>query len=239
MNSTQQLTSYIKNGTPCIFVKYGDGEYNAANFYEGCNCDGTPYTKNLGEKLIESFIYNSQQSNSMLGKWDMDVSLSRFWESLVNVKINWVDFTTIIMNFGKPHQTYMDKIEFFKTIKQSNLKKIYIANAKKHRAKELLNLDHHIIIDSSNWFDTEYSSVFNSIKTTVGDSGDNTLILVSGGMGAKYLISELHKCYPTAIYIDIGSSLDSICTKNKTRAGSWSYEGYCIYFKELLPEGWD
>jgi hypothetical protein len=222
-----------------MFVKYGDGEYNAANFYQGGNCDGTPYTKNLGEKLIESFIYNSQQSNSMLGKWHMDSSLGPFWESLVNVKINWVDFTTILFDSGKQHESYLDRVNFYRAIKESEFKKIYVANSKMYKAKELLKLDHHIIIDSSNWFDTEYSSVFNSIKTTVGDNGDKTIILVSGGMGSKYLVSELHKLYPTAIYIDIGSSLDYICTKNKTRAHSMSYGDICAHFKDLLPEGWD
>ena len=69
MNSTQQLTWYINNSIQCIFAKYGDGEYNAANYWNGGNCDNTPYTKNLGDKVRESFLYSSQQSNAMMGAW--------------------------------------------------------------------------------------------------------------------------------------------------------------------------
>ena len=96
MNSTQQLTWYITNSIPCMFLKYGDGEYNAANFYEGGNCDGTPYTKNLGQKVRESFIYNSQQPNAMIGAWH-DTSNRAFWESLGNSVVNWVDYHTCLL----------------------------------------------------------------------------------------------------------------------------------------------
>lgn len=69
MNSTQKLTSDINNNKACIFVKYGDGEYYAATYQNGQNCDNTPYTKNLGDKVRESFVYISAQNNSMLGLW--------------------------------------------------------------------------------------------------------------------------------------------------------------------------
>ena len=40
MSSTSTLTRYIKEDVPCVFAKYGDGEYQCANFWNGGNCDG-------------------------------------------------------------------------------------------------------------------------------------------------------------------------------------------------------
>lgn len=237
MNSTQQLTHFIKNGTPCIFAKYGDGEFRAANFYQGGNCDGTPYTKNLGEKMREAFLYCSQQPNAMMGAWH-DSSDSVFWEGLGNSKVNWVDFHTVLIDNNKKIDANNDRLELFKALKESDRKKIYVANPNMHKAKDLLNLDYHIQINPTNWFDTEYESVFSSIRNAIS-SDDETIVLTSAGMGAKYLISDLHKLYPKAIYVDIGSGLDLICTKKSTRSYNPSYTALCNYLKPILPEDWD
>ena len=41
MSSTQRLTKWIKDDIPCIFAKYGDGEYRCANFWDGANNEAT------------------------------------------------------------------------------------------------------------------------------------------------------------------------------------------------------
>jgi hypothetical protein len=234
MNSTQQLTWYITNSIPCMFLKYGDGEYNAANFYEGGNCDGTPYTKNLGEKVRESFVYNSRQPNAMIGAWH-DTSNRAFWESLGNSVVNWVDYHTVIIDNTKNIHESTDKLELFKSIRQTTRKKIYVANAGMYKAKQIFSIDSFVDVDPSDWFDTEYEEVFNSVCEEVEDDA-NTLIMTSAGMGAKYLVSQLHRLYPRAIYIDIGSAFDAICTKKRTRDCSPSYEDLCEYLRPMMNE---
>jgi len=232
MNSTQQLTWYIKNNVPCIFAKYGDGEYNAANYWEGGNCDGTPYTKNLGEKVRESFVYNSQQKNSMIGVWH-DSSNKIFWDSLGNSNINWVDFHTVLIDNNKPANHNNDRLELFKSIKESSRRKIYIANPNMNVSQKIFNIDSHIKIHPSNWFDTQYESIFYRVKSEVIDD-NNTMILTSAGIGAKYLISQLHKLFPNAIYIDIGSGFDKLCTGQHTRLYNPSYEEIYDYLRPIL-----
>jgi hypothetical protein len=240
MNSTQQLTHFIRNNTPCIFAKYGDGEFNAANFWNGGNCDGTPYTKNLGEKVRESFIHSSQQPHAMMGAWH-DTSNRAFWEGLGNQNanwkpVNWVDFHTVLIDNNKPIHHSPDRLNLFTAIKESTRKKIYVANEKMSRAKEAFSIDHHIVVDQSNWFDTNYDAVLNRIKYAV--ENDNTMILTSAGMGAKYLISNLHELYPNEIYIDIGSGFDLLCTKQVTRTYNPSYHELCQYLRPMLPPSW-
>jgi hypothetical protein len=61
------------------------------------------------------------------------------------------------------------------------------------------------------------------------------MILFSAGMGAKYLISVLHKLYPKAIYIDIGSAFDTICTGIVTRKCYSSYTDLVNYLSPIMP----
>ena len=218
MNSTQTLTEYINTNTPCMFVKYGDGEMLAATYSQGENCDRTPYTTNLGDKLRLSFIYNSQQSNSLIAIWHNINSHKLFWESLLSNEkqisnVNCVNYHTIIIDYL---HSSSDKLELYKAIKYSKRNKIYIANNNMGKSKTIFNIDHHISIHPNNWFETEYQSVFNDVTKKIIDDS-NTMVLTSAGMGAKYLISELHRLYPNAIYLDIGSAFDIICTGIETR----------------------
>jgi hypothetical protein len=235
MNSTQELTWNIKNSIPCIFAKYGDGEYSAATFQDGHNCDGTPLTHNLGVRLRESLQYIVKQPNSMIGKWHTP-TVYNFWQSLVDIPIHYVDYHTVINDKECVNNT--DKLELFKSIKESSKKKIYIANPLLKRSKILLNIDDHIEVDYSNWFETHYESVRDSVCSSI-KSDSNTIIMTSAGIGAKPLIADLHMLFPNAIYIDIGSALDTICTKRDSRGCTPSYSLLCEYYKPIIPPDWE
>ena len=235
MNSTQELTSYIETNTPCMFVKYGDGEYYAAIYVDGGNCDGTPYTKHLGDKVRESFLYTSQQENALIGEWH-SLKNKPFWEGLGTTKtVRWVDFHTVLID---QTTSSPDKMNLFKAIQQSPRKKIYVANGTLQRAVQFFHLHAHVIIDPSNWFETQYDEVFREVSSAVEDDA-NTMILISAGMGGKYLISQLHQKFPKAIYIDIGSGFDMLCAKRNSRTYHPSYESLCTYLSPILPFGWD
>ena len=235
MNSTQQLTWYIKNNIPCMFLKYGDGEFNAANYYEGQNCDGTRYSRNLGDAIRESFVYNSSQANAMIAAWH-DTSNKEFWESLGGTPPNWVEYHTLLLDSNDEDAT--EKVELYRAIKESSRKKIYVANPRMLRAMDVFALDRFIPIDGSHWFDTDYNEILADVSSEIINDS-NTLILTSAGMGAKKLVSDLHRRFPRAIYIDVGSGFDTLCTKIPTRACSPSYEQICIYLRSLLPPNWE
>jgi len=245
MNSTQILTWFIENNIPCLFVKYGDGEYYAANYSKGGNCDGTPYTKNLGDKVKDSFLYNSQQLNSMMGAWH-DVEHQKFWERVVTTKtnsihsihsihsINWVDFHTVLIDNHTIKNK--DRLHLFQAIKNSTLKKIYVANATMQKVLHLLKIDSHVVIDAKNWFDTEYQPTLHAVQSEIKKNKNNnkTLILCSAGMGAKYLISELHQLFPQCIYVDIGSGFDLLCRGTPSRTYNPSLPVLQEYLKPLM-----
>ena len=238
INSTY-IVNCINNKIPFIFLKYGDGEYLCAskNFINNnniANCDNDKYTKKLSDYLKSSFKYIVEtESNYYFGKWH-DNSVAEYWESLVNKKINWVDYHTLLI-----YDNDLNKLEIYKTIKNAKHKKIYICNELLKKAEILLNIDYMVYIPMNNWFDNSFESILEKIKKIIGLDIGNFIVMTSCGMSAKVLITELYKVYPNEIYLDIGSGLDTICTKRSTRGLFVNYEFCLNYFKDILPDNWD
>ena len=168
MNITTLLTNCVKKHIPISFSKYGDGEYNCAKNEYGTNCDNDSYSKKLSNALNISFSYLANKTdNSYMGMWT-DIEKTSYWESLSSRRVNWAKYETIIIDDKhiENKELYIEqKINLFKAIKESKLKKIIICNPLLARAKMLLNIDHEIYIPLNNWFDTNYIEILNYILT--------------------------------------------------------------------------
>jgi hypothetical protein len=196
-------------------VKYGDGEEQSARGCSGKNCNDTPYTPALARSVRESFLYNIQQTNSMIGKWYDCVG---YWEELastIGASIPYVDNGTALFTKYDNPQQIRDKIELYKAIRNSSMRKIYVANELHRDACPIFRIDHLVEIHRSNWFEQSFDDVLAQTRDLM-DPG-NTLVLVSAGIGGKYLITELHRSFPTCLYIDIGSGFDKIVSGINTR----------------------
>lgn len=234
MEITSYLTECIRTRTPVSFSKYGDGEHSAANGHPGHNCDSDNYTDTLREGLLKSFVYMVDEGpNTFIGIWH-DGGHIDFWKSLVQKPIQIAKYHTIIMD----SENRTEKVQLLKSIKESTLKKIYICNPLMVRAKHLLNIDYMIHVPFNNWVDTQYNEILESINACIKD-GEQYIIMTSAGMGAKLLIGELSRLYPTNIYLDFGSALDKVCTKKTSRGWEPSYEEFMHDLRELIPENWE
>jgi hypothetical protein len=205
----------IKTGQPFVFAKYGDGEYNAAVQLQGGNCDGTPYTPKLGEGVKDAFCYVAKQPNVYIGQWDDFNGVDKYFQSLIDTPVQWVNYNIFI--FKSKQQFYEQQLAFYKAIRESNKQKLYVCNpAMAERAGPLLNLDAAVTVDPVNWFETNYGDVLNRTISAVKDP-NNVMILTSAGMGAKVLITDLYKVFPSATIIDVGSALDLMCSGRRSR----------------------
>jgi hypothetical protein len=232
---TEQITNFIKEDIPFIFVKFGDGEFNAAVGNYGCNCDNDPYTLKLKNGIINAIEYYSRLNNAYCGEWHTS-NVSRFFNSIALGKLNWVNYHTCIMDDNSFNNE--DKLNLFKSIHNSKRKKLLIANELMVRAKYLLNINHHVVVPYQNWLDHDFDTIFNEIINFLKND-QNPLIITCAGMASKVLIMELHKLFPNGIFIDIGSGLDYLCTKKCSRGNAFAYEKLEEYFKEILPENWN
>jgi hypothetical protein len=234
-NIINQISSCIKEKTPISFLKYGDGEYNAVNNVNGKNCDNDKYTDKLKNKLIESFTYLvNNNNNAYIGCWSGGI-YNTFWENLANTtNIKWTDYHTIIMDGNNQPE----KINLYKTIRYSNLKKIIICNPLLLKAKILFNIDYMVNISFNNWFDSDYDKILNQVKKIMNNN-EQYIVITACGMGAKVLISDFIKSYPNNIYLDFGSAIDKLCTKKNTRGGGLSYDQLLIDLKDIIPPNWN
>jgi hypothetical protein len=236
MENTDYLTECILSKTPVSFLKYGDGEYAAASGVQGGNVDGDNYTETLKNGLRNSFKYMAEHApNVRFAIWPFDNHI-QFWQRLTEKPIQNYDYCSIIME-GK---NWDKKVNFFKAIKQSTLRKVYVCNRLMVRAKNLLNIDHMVHVPFRNWVDIELDSIVGQLKTILSENNaEPTIVLTSAGMGAKILISELIRHFPNNIYLDIGSALDQVCTKRSTRFYNSAYETEMEYLKDLIPPDWE
>jgi len=196
----------------------------------GSNCDGDNYTSELRESIKSSFK-GIVELGGFIGLWWESI-VKEYWESQIEKKerIKWVNYHSIIID----NNSKEEKIELYKSIKDSKINKIYIHNYLLIKSKMLLNIDTQILIDLKNWFKYK-EEIKNQIKNAMKEKN---IILTSMGMGAKVLIYELKKEFPNNIYIDIGSALDLICTKHDSR-GKNHYQNHKDIFQSILPHDWE
>ena len=232
---TEMITDFINKDIPFLFVKFGDGEYNAANRVKGNNCDNDSYTERLGDGILQAIQYTSLTPNAYCGCWHTG-TVPDFFNSVVSGKINWVDYHICILD----NHTFENQKKFllFQAIQQSKRKKVLIGNELLGKAKTLFHMDEHIVVPYNNWFSTDFDNILKKTTECYKDD-DIPFVITCAGMGSKVLLMELHKLFPKGIFLDIGSGLDYVCTKKCSRGWSYSYEQLEAYFRDLLPSNWN
>lgn len=236
MLTTEFIIDCIEKKKPISFSKYGDGEYFCASklYKSEENCDLDKYTDKLSECLKKSFKYLVENgNNSFIGKWS-DLKISNFWESLTDKEIRWGPYNALTL-YNKNKNT----VNIYKSIKNASQKKIYVCNELLIKSKILLNIDNIVLIPFNNWFDEKFDEVLKKIIDLIGIEDGNHIVITSCGMSSKVLICELYKLYPNGIYLDIGSALDTLCTKKNTRVSDFSYEIAYDLFKDIIPDNWE
>jgi hypothetical protein len=224
----------IKTETPIYFGKYGDGEFFCIMSYQGSNCDNDKYTEKKKNGLIESFKFMvDEMPNSYIGCWH-DKSHINYWKNLVCKPIKWANYHSIMLDNTN---TY-DKIELYKSIKNSTMKKIYICNPLLVKAEILFNIDHMVHVPFNNWFDTLFEETLEKIKNIIKDD-TKYIIMTSAGMGAKVLLYQLAKQFPNNIYLDFGSALDKICTLRTSRGWEPDYDTTMSWLHDIIPANWN
>lgn len=205
----------IQTNTPFVFAKFGDGEYNAVIGLHGANCDGTPYTQTLGQKIRDAFLYLNTFENVYIGKWADFNSVAEYWVKLAQHPIHWADYNLLIC---RSKSEFLNRgLQYFTAIRNAPQQKIYVCNQSMvSLSKDLLNIHDFTVVDPVNWFEASYDRILHDVSSKVKNP-ENVMILTSAGMGAKPLIADLWKKYPKAIIIDVGSALDAVCSLRKSR----------------------
>lgn len=205
----------IQTNIPVVYVKFGDGEFYAIKQYPGSNCDRTPYTPRLGNSLKISFTYFLTLPHVTIGRWHQPPVTDYLISLSSSGHVPWGDYC--IFMFQSVSEFNHKCLPLYRSIRYATQQKIYVCNEfLVERSKTLFNIDNHIIIHPSNWFETTFDSTFKQICDTVRVP-TNVIFLISAGMGGKYLIFKLQREFPNSIIMDIGSAFDQICSLRQTR----------------------
>jgi hypothetical protein len=213
MKTIKDFREMIEKNKNFSFVKQGDGEIFCMKGYVGSNCDGHPYSPELGKALTDAYTLFNDLDNCYVTKW-AEFDIPGFYP---RSKGN-VDGDTFLHN-----DINHNKFDFFKSLKESKRKKVFIGPIRLLEVIKFLKIDQFVEIPLVNSFSYDFKI----------EPEDNAIYLFSAGMPAKVWIAKLIRSNPNITCIDIGSGFDPIFV-GYTRTRQASMESLKRVYKPLL-----
>ena len=211
----------IRNGDNFSFVKMGDGEMLAMLGAQGANCDGQSYGEKLAKSLKEAYKSFSDKPWIRITRWKlpgMEKEIENFEKEL---GILCTEDHDLLMN--RVGEISSDHYEFWKTIKESKRRKIFVGPERLSGIVNFLNVDQMKIVPQSNAFDKDMD--FKPEKDDIW--------LFSAGLASKAWIAEVLKMCPNVTCIDSGSAFDPIFVGG-TRTNQLPQAYLKEFYKDLL-----
>jgi hypothetical protein len=216
------------------FIKYGDGELLCMIGGMGKNCDDHPYSKTLGKLLEQSFV--------KLFRFYDDVYLAEWTDNLVDTRNSYIRKNNLKPKFAE-YECFLTLEEniknnkllnFYKLLKNSKRKKIFIGPKKLVKVKNMLDIDKYIDVPIVNAF-----SEYDKVKSQLYDYGvnDNNIYILCCSMMSCVICSDLKEMNPKITLLDVGSGFDPIFSQ-KTRPKQPTTSNCFNYFREVLPKGY-
>jgi hypothetical protein len=139
------------------------------------------------------------------------------------INVNFVNFEILLQN-----TLSQNKFDFYKSIKYSERKKIFVGPNRLFDIENFLNVDTLIEVPLVNSF-SEYENVLASLKSEIEN---NSIILFSCGMPAKSLIYKSLEFNSNITCLDVGSGFDSLFIGH-TREGQLNSAVVKNFYNEL------
>ncbi len=214
-------------------VRFNDGELQCANEVQGENCDGHPYSSELGKLLKESLDFFMSQDNVYLTDpiggvaktivempwidpyfFDILRDTRYFFEPYLN---RHPSFKNFIDSEGLHHRINAMPIQlrdFVNTIRNSRRRKLYVGPKRMEGIINFIDSTNYTFIPENNCFD-QYEIIKKHLKESITN---DCIAIITAGMMTKPLIMELIKHNPNGTYLDFGSSFDPMFYE-QTRTG--------------------
>lgn len=219
MDTLKIWTNYIENNINFSFIKFGDGEFYCMMGKDGENCDGHKYTPELAVKLYDAWYFFNTLDNIYIAEWaghkpgmNYLTESEKFQLDLIsktNVNVSFVNFEILLQNTLSE-----EKFNFFRSIKKSNNKKIFVGPDRLSGVVEFLNIDKFVSVPLVNAF-SNYDEILKNIEVEVDD---NCIFMFSSGLPTKSFINKILEKNKKVTCLDIGSGFDSLFV-GQTREG--------------------
>jgi nucleoside-diphosphate-sugar epimerase len=231
-----EFSQRLLHGSNFTIVKYGDGELRnmiSKNEHDH-NCDGNFYYRELGDELVQSYIYFLNNANSYICKWHsheylIQNKIEEDYHDSFDSERKFLYYDIIIHKLP----ISIEQLQFFKIVRYLNRPKLYISNGYMINAlSPVLGLTHAIEIPMQNTYqqkDQLYEMIDNIMFSL-----DNAIIMTSAGMFSKVIIAHMSQKYPNNTYLDIGSSFDGLVRPSRDFMETPIYKSELI--KHYAPE---
>lgn len=187
-STLQQFKYNIENNINFTFVKRGDGEVACMNGETGGNCDGHPYSKELGDKLKEAYQYLQS-----VGAHIVDFEDQKNYNVLLH----------------RTDNNLQELSDFYKAIRDSKRPKFLLAPNRLKPIASHLNAWHDLVSEINAF--AHFDLVLENIPIY-----ENGIYMFCAGMPAKAWIHEMSKRNPNATYLDCGSAFDPSISETRT-----------------------
>lgn len=227
----------IIKGENFSFVKFGDGEIICmmGAYQPGVdfNCDNHPYSVELGDKLLDAWNFLNDRDNIFIAEWDCFENINNdndVRERYEYQKKLYSSSKFMFVNYEILLQTSLSesKFNFYKAIKYSNRKKIFVGPSRLSGTVDFFNMNLMIEIPIENAF----SSYDNTIKQLYNEIVDDCILIFTCGMPAKSFIHKSIDYNNNITCLDMGSGLDPLFV-GRTRDGQIHHNIVKNYYMNL------
>jgi hypothetical protein len=237
----------INNNNNFSFIKFGDGELYCMMGAPGQNCDKHPYSPELGNKLIDAwnFFSDTNIKNIYIAEWgdqpgsfgmpqyarpvqNLNNPVFSFLQHILSHRqhhnFNFVNYEILMHHTVSEH-----KYNFFKCIKESNRKKIFVGPERLHRVQQFLNKHVHIPIPILNSFGA-YDTI---LSRCLEETENNAIFIFCGSLPSKSLIHKILQNNSNVTCLDAGSSFDPLFVGG-TREGQINTDILLAFYQEII-----
>lgn len=228
INLINTFSDFVINNKNFSFLRFGDAELLCMHGKtEGRTKDLHNYSTELGNELLNALKKFVNRENVFLGKWDRNacaVILNSYIEQL-NIK-NLCSFHILSSESDYVNQ---HQYNFYKTLKESNRKKVFVAHEGLKKMSSFLNSDEMILIPKINAFNE-----IEKIKEACLQSYEpNSIYIYCAGMNTKVLIGNTLEKFKDTTHLDIGSAYEPF-VNNITRSKHMNSPELNNFYKDLL-----
>ena len=186
----------------------------------GQNCDGHPYSEELGTMLQNSLTNNARREDVFLGDWTgwNGDTLSEYRDQLLgNIMPNYVLYEILLNHEDFPNEKLFNLHE---ALRYDLRNKVFVGPRRLSGVKDMLKCNTHVEAPLSNTF-SEYHRIANECFDLIKPY---TIFLFSCGMPSKVIIDEMLHKEKDLTCLDFGSGFDNILLDKETRQGQVSPE---------------
>lgn len=226
------LAGKLRAQEPFFFVRYGDGALECMMHHRGMTCDREFYTEKLAAELWTAWQVLSRGQNVFVGDW---LSAS-FDAGSLHARYEW-DYAKLLGKW-KPEFLHFEAlllmresaelVDFYRAVKEDPRKKLYMGPVECRGAAAMLGAEHLV---------TPMHDLLGHVDrlTKELEQREFDVLLYGAGMAGNIpAVRNWWKHQQHRTYINLGSAMDVLFMRHKTRRQQISPERARVLFKELL-----